>query len=151
MDFSKLPIGTNRVWDFVRGWGTITEITKGDNFPICVAFESGGSDAYSTGGCFRDNVNQSLFLKSFEPPKDINKMPMPEIKAGTIVRTINSGKNNTGVVADIGIDALVIMYKQGGYDYLSVMKDKISAVYEGRGDNLYKNNEPLWTKENGYV
>ena len=70
--FSNAKVG-DRVWDYVKGWGTIIDTCYDSVYRICVQYDkTNNSDCYTTSGkIISDAINPSLFWDEikFEVPK----------------------------------------------------------------------------------
>lgn len=80
--FDGIKVG-DKVWDICEGWGVVSELLEGHDYPICVEFEYVDSTYTRDGYYDLKHVNPSLFWDEIEvkaPPK-----PLPDLEVDTKV------------------------------------------------------------------
>jgi hypothetical protein len=71
----------DKVWDFVYGWGTVTSIIHGDEYPVKIKFPAFLSvQTYGFDGKSTPSANRSLFFAEIPIPKEALERPRPDLK-----------------------------------------------------------------------
>ena len=120
-DFTKDQVGT-RVWSFVNGWGTITEIDRSKPvYPVLVHFDTNTDDRFTPAGLSNKlDSYPTLFydeIKYTIPPKPL---PRLEIDTKVIVWDFSNEKYKR-YFSHFGEDGRIRAFKNGATSWSEIV------------------------------
>lgn len=83
--FETAKVG-DRVWSIKEGWGKISRIDYGSDYPLSVKYDISGNDTFTFGGYeFRSDPMRTLFWDEIVIKAPVKPMPVLQVDAKVLV------------------------------------------------------------------